>query len=358
MRLTPSENYCLNEVKRHDHDRYLAALFLPAEKRAAGLALIAFNLEIARTREIVSESVLGQIRLQWWRETIDGLYDGTPREHPVVETLHATIREHDLPREPLGRLIDAREADLEDEPPADLMALESYARDTSGELLALVMRCLASRNDEAEAAAERIGELGTRLGVEMASQKGELSSKVAMVLEAERPAQYKAGAFQRFPLRLRKVASKADALRAAQASGRGARVVVTGSPVHDPTSGGGSVGSKATLGALEGLRPDTLYLSTGGGWSPASSEALLDLAVRADALLVAATDNNTQGETFAERLEALAADAGSGFVRLRPELEDWNEDLKAKRRKKDGREKEKDGCRMPAVRLKGEAPPG
>ncbi len=165
MRLTPSENYCLNEVKRHDHDRYLAALFLPAEKRAAGLALIAFNLEIARTREIVSESVLGQIRLQWWRETIDGLYDGTLREHPVVETLHATIREHDLPREPLGRLIDAREADLEDEPPADLMALESYARDTSGELLALVMRCLASRNDEAEAAARRVGTAWAIIGL-------------------------------------------------------------------------------------------------------------------------------------------------------------------------------------------------
>lgn len=113
-----------------------------------------------------------------------------------------------------------------------------------------------------------------------------------------------------------------------------------------------------SLAALEEQRPDTLYLSTGGGWSPASSEALLYLAVRADALLVAATDNNAQGETFAARLEALATDAGCGFVRLRPELEDWNEDLKATRRRQDGREGERDGCRMPAVRLKGEAPPG
>lgn len=113
-----------------------------------------------------------------------------------------------------------------------------------------------------------------------------------------------------------------------------------------------------SLAALEQQRPDTRYLSTGGGWSPASSEALLDLAIRADAFLVAATDNNAQGEIFAARLEALARDAGCQFVRLRPELEDWNEDLKAKRRKKDGREEERDGCRMPAVRLKGEAPPG
>ncbi|WP_127524544.1 DUF3991 and toprim domain-containing protein [Mesorhizobium sp. Z1-4] len=113
-----------------------------------------------------------------------------------------------------------------------------------------------------------------------------------------------------------------------------------------------------SLAALEDQRPDTRYLSTGGGWSPASSEALLNLAVRKGAHLVAATDNNAQGETFAARLEALAADAGCGFVRLRPELEDWNEDLKAKRRKKHEREEVRDGCRMPAVRLKGEAPPG
>ena len=51
---------------------------------------------------------------------------------------------------------------------------------------------MCADGDEAEAAAERIGELGTRLGVEMATKKGELSSKVAMVLEAERPAQHKA----------------------------------------------------------------------------------------------------------------------------------------------------------------------
>ena len=51
---------------------------------------------------------------------------------------------------------------------------------------------MCADGDEAEAAAERIGELGTRLGAEMASHKRELSSKVAMVLEAERPAQYKA----------------------------------------------------------------------------------------------------------------------------------------------------------------------
>ncbi|HTV90379.1 MAG TPA: squalene/phytoene synthase family protein, partial [Stellaceae bacterium] len=58
-------------VRRHDRDRYQTALLAPAEKREALFALYAFNYEIARVRETVREPMLGQIRLQWWREAID-----------------------------------------------------------------------------------------------------------------------------------------------------------------------------------------------------------------------------------------------------------------------------------------------
>ncbi|HCO99981.1 MAG: phytoene synthase [Alphaproteobacteria bacterium] len=157
MSLTKSEAYCLNEVRQHDHDRYVTALFIPPDCRAAVLALYAFNLEIARTREIVSEPLLGQIRLQWWRESIESLYTGTPREHPVVLALQSAIHTHDLPSDHLNALIDAREADLEDTPPPDLGALEVYARSTSGELLALVMHCLANGNAMAAEAGRDVG---------------------------------------------------------------------------------------------------------------------------------------------------------------------------------------------------------
>lgn len=113
-----------------------------------------------------------------------------------------------------------------------------------------------------------------------------------------------------------------------------------------------------SLAALEDSRPDTLYLSTGGGWSPATSEALLDLAIQVGAHLVAATDNNDQGDSYAERLEDLAADAGCGVERLRPELEDWNEVLRTKVGKKKERGEDETACRMSAVRLKGDASPG
>ncbi|RWC00317.1 MAG: DUF3991 domain-containing protein [Mesorhizobium sp.] len=111
-----------------------------------------------------------------------------------------------------------------------------------------------------------------------------------------------------------------------------------------------------SLAAFEGLRPDTLYLSTGGGWSPATDGAIRALAVRAGAQLVAATDNNRQGDVYACRLLALAPEVGCRGERLRPVGDDWNGDLKASR-KREERRRQAD-CRMPAGRLKGDAPPG
>jgi NADH dehydrogenase [ubiquinone] 1 alpha subcomplex assembly factor 6 len=165
MNLSASEQYCLDAVRRHDHDRYVTALFLPADRRAATLALYAFNLEIARTREIVSEPLLGQIRLQWWRETIEGIYAGRPREHPVVEALMAAIEVHGLPRGRLDGLIDGREADLDDAPPPDLATLETYARETSGELSALVMHCLAGNSLPDIDTARRVGTAWALVGL-------------------------------------------------------------------------------------------------------------------------------------------------------------------------------------------------
>ena len=96
-----------------------------------------------------------------------------------------------------------------------------------------------------------------------------------------------------------------------------------------------------SLAAIEGLRDGTVYLSTGGGWSPSTEGALRQLASRPDALLVAATDANPQGEMFAERLRALAHETGCDWSRLRPPEEDWNEILKI--REKEKRERKEGG---------------
>lgn len=83
-----------------------------------------------------------------------------------------------------------------------------------------------------------------------------------------------------------------------------------------------------SLAAIEVMRPDTLYVSTGGGWSPASERAIRSLATRAGARLVAATDNNRQGDVYATRICVIATETGAAYARSRPRAEDWNEDLK------------------------------
>jgi phytoene synthase len=145
-------------VRRHDRDRYQTALFAPVARREALFALYAFNYEIARVRETVSQPTLGLIRLEWWRENIAAAYrPGPVRRHPVVEVLTGVIREYRLSRDHIDHLIDAREADFDDSPPASLAALEDYVEGTSSRLIYLALEVLNERRATALTAASHIG---------------------------------------------------------------------------------------------------------------------------------------------------------------------------------------------------------
>ena len=158
-------SFCAREVREHDHDRYLTALFVPAERREAVFALYAFNVEVARTREAVSEPILGQIRLQWWREALDGIYAGEVREHPVVEGLNEAVQNFELARDNFETLLDARATDLDDTPPANLAALETYAGATSGTLSVLAMAVSGFPNGPPSRAAHLVGTAWALIGL-------------------------------------------------------------------------------------------------------------------------------------------------------------------------------------------------
>jgi NADH dehydrogenase [ubiquinone] 1 alpha subcomplex assembly factor 6 len=145
-------------LRRHDRDRYQTALFAPAGRREGLFALYAFNYEIARVRESVTQPMLGQIRLQWWREVVDAAFHGAPpRHYEVAAPLAAAIREFVLNRSHFDRLIDTRGRDLDDEPPADLAALEDYAEGTSATLFYLALGVLGVEEPAALAAARESG---------------------------------------------------------------------------------------------------------------------------------------------------------------------------------------------------------
>ena len=83
-----------------------------------------------------------------------------------------------------------------------------------------------------------------------------------------------------------------------------------------------------SLAAIEVRRAATAYVSTGGGWSP-TTEGLIRALGHRHAHLVAATDNNRQGEVYADRIRAIAQAASTTHARSRPRADDWNEDLRA-----------------------------
>src|SRR5467141_2385168 len=130
-------------VRRHDRDRFQTVLFAPAARREALFALYAFNYEIARVRERVTEPTLGRIRLEWWRETIAAAYeDGPVRRHDVVDALTDAIRVNGPTREHFDRLIDGREQDLAEQGPTSLAGLEHYAEAASARLIYLALEIL------------------------------------------------------------------------------------------------------------------------------------------------------------------------------------------------------------------------
>lgn len=151
---SPSGSATAALLRRHDRDRFLLAQFVSAARRPAVLAIYAFNYEIARIRETVSEPMLGQVRLEWWREGIAAASrDGPVRRHEVLTPLAEAMRRFGLSREHFDRLLDARERDLSPEPPATVAALESYAEESSAPLQLLVLEALGVAGPAANRAA-------------------------------------------------------------------------------------------------------------------------------------------------------------------------------------------------------------
>ncbi|MCW9039827.1 MAG: squalene/phytoene synthase family protein [Rhodospirillales bacterium] len=150
-------SYCAEQVRRFDNDRFLCGLFAPESRNENLFALYAFNSEIARARESVSEPILGQIRLQWWRDAIDAAYAGKPPHHMVAEALACAIQRHSIARDRLDRLIDGRERDMDDAPFSDIDALNTYAVATSSTLTELALEVLGAAEEAAITAAHDIG---------------------------------------------------------------------------------------------------------------------------------------------------------------------------------------------------------
>jgi 15-cis-phytoene synthase len=149
--------FCADLVRSHDFVRYASTLFVPAENRRALLALYAFNVEISRIRDQVSQPLPGEVRMQWWTDLLAGAGHGGVEGNPVASELSAAIRAYGLPAEPMSRLIDEHQFDLYNDPMPTLAALEGYVHETASALFALAARILAPPTAEIEHLARHAG---------------------------------------------------------------------------------------------------------------------------------------------------------------------------------------------------------
>jgi hypothetical protein len=136
---------CAALVERGDPERWRAAMTAPEPHRGGLMALYAFNLEIARAGYVVSEPMMGEIRLRWWGDAMEEIYAGGPaRRHEVATPLAKTIRAGALPREPFDVMIEARSWDCGREPFADRGELAGYLEATGAGLMWLAARWLGA----------------------------------------------------------------------------------------------------------------------------------------------------------------------------------------------------------------------
>ena len=80
---------CAEIVKRGDPDRFLAAMAAPPDARRILFPLYAFNVEVARAPWVTAEPMIAEMRLQWWRDSVEGIYAGEPRRHAVIRITEA-----------------------------------------------------------------------------------------------------------------------------------------------------------------------------------------------------------------------------------------------------------------------------
>lgn len=128
--------FCAGLVRTHDFSRYASTLFVAPQLRRPLLSLYAFNVEITRVRDLVSQPLPGEIRMQWWSDMLAGLEHGSAEANPVAAELLQTISAFALPVDKLSRLIEEHQFDLYNDPMPTEAALDGYLNETSGALFA------------------------------------------------------------------------------------------------------------------------------------------------------------------------------------------------------------------------------
>lgn len=135
MTAASQEHYarCEELLRARDRDLWLACLFAPPDARKHIHALYAFAQEASEVSGKVTQPLLGEMRLQWWIDALEGAAaqgEGA-RANPIADALIDTIERFALPREEFVALAEAHVFDLYDDRMPSWSALQDYCRATA-----------------------------------------------------------------------------------------------------------------------------------------------------------------------------------------------------------------------------------
>jgi len=121
------------EVRRAEPERWLSSRLAAPGPRTALVALYAVNAELAKVAQAATTPLAGEIRLAWWREEVEALFDsGRALGHPALQALRDASG---LERTALEAMIEARHAELDPRPFADEAELLAHLDGADGALL-------------------------------------------------------------------------------------------------------------------------------------------------------------------------------------------------------------------------------
>lgn len=143
--------------RKHDYENFIATLLLPPGPRQSTIAVRAFNVSVAQVQDQVSQGLIGQMRMKFWSDTLEAIYQDAPPAQLVALQLHEAVRQHKLSKRWFQRLISSRENHLSSKSFQSLSNLEDYAEHSASSILYLTLESLNVRTIESDHAASHIG---------------------------------------------------------------------------------------------------------------------------------------------------------------------------------------------------------
>ena len=130
---------------------------ISVDRRDAAHALYAFCRVVDDIADGPGDSEARLAALQWWREELSRVYDGTPRT-AVAQALATAARAHDLPRRAFEDLLDGMESDAREvwQHPT-ISEVETYCWRAAGTVGLLLLAILDVRGENAQRLAETLG---------------------------------------------------------------------------------------------------------------------------------------------------------------------------------------------------------